>query len=97
MIDKYLGILMGKKGSDLHMKVGNVPVIRINGELFRLEEENRLSFDDMNKVVEELLPNEKRREDLKNELSTDFSYSVSGLGRFRINISLTSINAKINM
>ena len=89
MIDKYLKMLMEKKGSDLHMKVGNVPVIRINGELRRMEEENRLSIEDMNNVVEELLPNEKRREDLKNELSTDFSYSVSGLGRFRINISLT--------
>ncbi len=88
-IDKWLNILMEKKGSDLHLKVGNTPIIRINGQLKRVEEETKLYQEDLIKIVEELIPNEKRKKELAEELSTDFSYSISGLGRFRINISYT--------
>lgn len=89
MIEKWLEKLVEKNGSDLHLKVGNNPIIRVSGELQRLESEERLNVETLNSIVEEILPNEKRKIELKEELSTDFSHSIAGLGRFRINISLT--------
>lgn len=89
VIDKFLNILIERKASDLHLKVGNKAIIRLNGSLEKLESEEILTIEAMNKIVESIIPNERRRQELKEELSTDFSYSISGIGRFRINISLT--------
>ncbi len=88
-IDKWLKVLIEENGSDLHLKVGNNPIIRVNGELRRLENEAVLYQENLVEIVEELIPNEKREKELVEELSTDFSHSISGLGRFRINISYT--------
>lgn len=89
MVDRWLKLLIDLNASDLHLKVGNKPIIRLNGELKRVEEEEKLFQEDLVKIVEELIPNEKRRNELEEDLSTDFSYSIAGVGRFRINISLT--------
>jgi len=89
MIDKFLQILIEKNASDLHLKVGNKPIIRLNGSLEKLENEEILTVEVMADIIDKIIPNEKRKNELKEELSTDFSYSLSGLGRFRINISLT--------
>lgn len=88
MIDKLLKILIEKEGSDLHLKVGNKPIIRINGELQRVEEEASLTQESMINYVKEMVTNKKRQAELDEELSTDFSYSAPGLGRFRANVSI---------
>lgn len=87
MIRKLLEILVDHNGSDLHLKAGNKPIIRVNGELYKLEDEPRLFANDIEDCVETVLENDDRRKDLKENLSCDFSYSVNGVGRFRINIS----------
>jgi len=88
MIAILLKQLVEKKGSDLHLKVGNKPIIRVNGELERLDNEPPLSQEAMINFVKEMVTNKKRQEELDDELSTDFSYSVPGLGRFRVNVSI---------
>jgi len=71
--------------SDLHIKVGSPPVLRIDGELTPLTSERRVSPEDVLKIVYSVLTNEQK--DLfKKEKDIDFAYSVPGVGRFRCNV-----------
>jgi twitching motility protein PilT len=70
-------------GSDLHVKVGSPPRVRIDGRLRKLQAPN-LTPSDTEHMVTEVL-----RDDLVEEFAksneADFAYSVPGLGRFRVN------------
>ena len=70
-------------GSDLHIKVGSPPRVRIDGRLRKLQAPN-LTPVDTEHMVREVL-----RDDLIAEFAAtneaDFAYSVPGLGRFRVN------------
>jgi twitching motility protein PilT len=71
--------------SDLHIKVGSPPVLRIDGELTPLTSERRVSPEDVLKVVYSVLTSEQK--DLfKKEKDIDFAYSIPGVGRFRCNV-----------
>lgn len=71
--------------SDLHIKVGSPPVLRINGELTPLTSENRVSPEDVLKAVHSVLTDEQK-ELFKKEKDIDFAYGVPGVGRFRCNV-----------
>jgi twitching motility protein PilT len=71
--------------SDLHIKVGSPPVLRINGELTPLTSERRVSPEDVLKVVYSVMTNEQK-EFFKKEKDIDFAYGVPGVGRFRCNV-----------
>src|ERR1041384_6327714 len=78
-IDQLLTIACSKGASDLHIKAGSFPFMRINGELQRLSAEDTLNmaFSIMN----------NRQKQRFSEMSeVDIAYGVSGLGRFRCNI-----------
>jgi len=71
--------------SDLHIKVGSPPVLRIDGELNPLTSESRFSPEDVVKVVYSVLTNEQK-EIFKREKDIDFAYGVPRVGRFRCNV-----------
>jgi twitching motility protein PilT len=71
--------------SDLHLKVGSHPVLRINGALNPLSTANRLSQDDTLKIAFTVM-SPGQREIFKKRNDIDLAYSVPGLGRFRCNI-----------
>ena len=71
--------------SDLHIKVGSYPILRINGELSPLSTENRLSQEDTLKIAFSVM-SPGQREIFKKRNDIDLAYSVPGLGRFRCNI-----------
>jgi twitching motility protein PilT len=73
------------KASDLHIKVGSPPVLRIDGELTPLTSEKRVSPEDVLKVVYSVLTNEQK-DSFKREKDIDFAYGVPGVGRFRCNV-----------
>jgi len=71
--------------SDLHITVGISPVVRIDGNLIKLNEYPKLLPEDTEKLALTLMNDgQKKFFQKKNEI--DFSYSISGLGRFRVNI-----------
>lgn len=83
-LNELLEITINEHASDLHLTVGISPVIRVNGELIRMNC-GKLSPAETNQYAKDIL----NEEDYKIYLSKgeiDTSYSVSGLGRFRINI-----------
>lgn len=71
--------------SDLHLKVGTHPILRINGELAPLSTENRLSQEDTLKIAFSVM-SPGQREIFKKRNDIDLAYSLPGLGRFRCNI-----------
>lgn len=79
-----LHTVVGQCGSDIHIKAGNPPVIRFDGELVRLDF-SPLSRKDIDEVMQEILTESEIKLFMdKGEL--DVSYAVSELSRFRVNI-----------
>jgi twitching motility protein PilT len=70
--------------SDLHLKAGNPPLMRVRGDLDRLDEP-AISPDELREMLYGIL-NEERRARLENDLECDLSYAVPGLARFRVNM-----------
>jgi twitching motility protein PilT len=74
-----------KKASDLHLKVGVPPILRIHGRLVPIETEKRTTQEEALTVALSIMNNaQKVRFKEKNEL--DMAYAVPGLGRFRVNV-----------
>jgi len=84
-INDLLKIAVEREASDLHLKVGNHPVLRINGVLQPLVEIKRLMQEDTIAMSFAIM-NPEQKETFKKEHELDMSYSVPGLGRFRCNI-----------
>jgi twitching motility protein PilT len=70
--------------SDLHLKVGVPPTLRIDGVLYCIEEDN-VTGADMDRVVDQFL-SEERREVFAREHEYDVAISIPGLARFRVNL-----------
>src|SRR5665647_889674 len=82
LVDVLLEVLE-RDASDLHLTVGSPPIIRINGVLERLDYP-RLSANDTRELIYSILSQDQRQR-LENEWEIDFSYSVPGRARFRVN------------
>lgn len=74
-----------RKASDLHIKVGSHPIIRIDGHLNALTDVNRLMQEDTISMAFSIL-NARQKQKFKENHEIDVAYSVPGLGRFRCNI-----------
>src|SRR5688572_8836870 len=84
-INDLLKIASERKASDLHLKVGSHPVLRINGELVPLVETKRLMQEDTIAMAFSIMSNPQKQK-FKDNLEIDIAYSVPGLGRFRCNV-----------
>ena len=84
-INDLLKISSERKASDLHLKVGSHPVLRINGELLPLVEMKRLMQEDTIAMAFSIMSN-RQKQKFKDNLEIDIAYSVPGLGRFRCNV-----------
>jgi twitching motility protein PilT len=84
-IDDLLVTATAHLASDLHLKVGSFPVMRIGGELYPIADAPRLSPDDTLDMAFSIMSN-RQKQKLKEFSEVDIAYSVSGLGRFRANI-----------
>jgi len=67
--------------SDLHLKAGSYPILRINGELSPITSENRLSQEDTLKIAFSVM-SPGQQDSFKKRKDIDLAYSVPGLGRF---------------
>ena len=84
-LDSYLRALVDAGGSDLHVKVGSPPRIRVNGVLRRLEDEADLVPDDTSGMARAVMPPKAIDRFGDDGYDADFAYSIAGLGRFRVN------------
>jgi twitching motility protein PilT len=84
-IDPTLHRLVEVGGSDLHLKAGTPPLMRINGLLRAIPETEKLTPADTERVLEAILRKDEQRAEFAAEHEVDFAYGISGLGRFRVN------------
>jgi twitching motility protein PilT len=73
------------RASDLHVKVGSLPIVRVDGELTTISGEKRLSAEDTLHIISTVL-SDSQREAFKKKNDIDISYGIPGFGRFRCNV-----------
>src|SRR3954468_21649735 len=84
-IDELLEHMVARDASDLHVTVGTPPVIRVRGEVERVDEFAPLSSEDTQQLLYRILSSEQQKQlEIKRQL--DFSHSIPGLARFRVNV-----------
>ncbi|HET6830990.1 MAG TPA: type IV pilus twitching motility protein PilT [Solirubrobacterales bacterium] len=84
-VDDALRYVVKSDGSDLHLKVGAAPLIRVHGALSAIPGADKLSPADTEEALRTLLGGLPARDEFDEEGEADFAYSISGLSRFRVN------------
>jgi len=84
-IDDLLRMAMSFGASDLHLRAGAIPVIRINGELRPLSGAMKLNQEETLEMAFSMMSN-RQKQHFRDVFEVDIGYGVSGLGRFRVNI-----------
>ena len=83
-IDEMVSKLVQKDGSDLHLKVGAPPAVRVHGLLEYLEEYEVLRPVDTEGFAKEIM-SEKIFKEFEEDAEADLSYAVGGVGGVRVN------------
>src|SRR5436305_3361764 len=84
-IDDLLRIATERRASDLHLKVGNYPHLRVDGLLVPLTDQPRISAEDMLSMAFSIMSS-RQKQKFKENSELDMAYGVAGLGRFRVNV-----------
>ena len=84
-IDDLLRVACSHGASDLHLKVGAFPVMRIGGELHPVADAPKLKQEDTLDMAFAIMSN-RQKQRFKDVSEVDIGYGVNGLGRFRANI-----------
>ena len=82
-ITELLAFSVKNNASDLHLSAGLPPIIRVDGEMRRLNVDP-LDHKQVHALVYEIM-NDKQRKEYEENLETDFSFEVKDLSRFRVN------------
>ncbi|MCL2503749.1 MAG: PilT/PilU family type 4a pilus ATPase [Coriobacteriia bacterium] len=83
-IDGLLKLMTERGSSDLHVKAGSPPVIRLNGRLVLIDEIGPCTPDQARALALGMM-NARQRQEFEERCEIDFAYSLSGVGRFRVN------------
>ncbi|GFO68649.1 twitching motility protein PilT [Geomonas limicola] len=83
-LNEILTIAMKAKGSDVHLKAGVPPIVRIDGRLRAIPNAERLSADAVRTMAFGIM-NDRQKRIFEESYEVDLSYGVPGLGRFRVN------------
>jgi twitching motility protein PilT len=84
-INDLLKLAIERNSSDLHLKVGSHPIIRVDGQLTPIASVPRLMQEDTVAMAFSIL-NGRQKQKFKETHEIDVAYSVPGLGRFRCNV-----------
>jgi twitching motility protein PilT len=82
-IDAFFNLMLEQKASDLHLSTGNPPILRINGELHRVDFPP-LENDSLKAMLYEIAPEYKIKV-YEETGDVDFGYEIAGVSRFRAN------------
>jgi twitching motility protein PilT len=82
-IDAFFNLMFEQKASDLHMASGNPPMLRVNGELFRVDYPP-LENDALKMMLYEIAPEYKIKH-FEETGDVDFGYEIPNISRFRVN------------
>ncbi len=83
-LNQMLRATVERGASDLHIKVGATPFMRIDGRLEPIETDP-VSAEDTERIAFSIMPKE-RADEFLHSYEADFAHGVNGLGRFRVNV-----------
>ena len=83
-IHELLAFGVRNGASDLHLSAGLPPMVRVDGDLCRMDVPG-LDHETVRELLSQVMDETQRRE-YGDRLETDFSFSISGLARFRVNV-----------
>jgi twitching motility protein PilT len=86
-LDRLLRHLVSTGSSDLHLRSGQPPIIRLDGDMQRLEQFGVLDEASLRKMIFSVMP-ERNREEFGETHDTDFAHEIPGVSRFRVNALL---------
>ncbi len=84
-VDDLLRRAVENKASDLHLKVGNHPYLRVDGVLAPMSDVPRVTPEEMLSMAFSMMTN-RQKQKFKETAELDMAYGVAGLGRFRVNV-----------
>ena len=84
-VDDLLRKAVENKASDLHLKVGNHPYLRVDGVLQPIPDIPRITPEEMLSMAFSMMTN-RQKQKFKETAELDMAYGVAGLGRFRVNV-----------
>ncbi|MEI6207791.1 MAG: type IV pilus twitching motility protein PilT [Desulfuromonadales bacterium] len=84
-LDEMLTIAFKAKGSDIHIKTGLPPIVRIDGRLHPIPNAQRLSPDFVSDTALSIM-NDRQKRIFEENSEVDLAYAVPGLGRFRVSV-----------
>ncbi|HVU26228.1 MAG TPA: type IV pilus twitching motility protein PilT [Verrucomicrobiae bacterium] len=82
-IDAFFNLMFEQRASDLHMSTGNPPILRINGEMQRVDYPP-LENDALKAMLYEIAPDYKIKQ-FEEMGDVDFGYEIPNISRFRVN------------
>jgi len=103
MINEILQAAVKARASDIHINVGSSPLFRIH-TIIQPSDFPIVTPEGAMRLLQEIIPNEKRKAQFEEDRDADFSYEIPGVGRFRVNahyqrntvaISIRAINDKV--
>ena len=84
-LNEILTIALKAKGSDIHIKTGLPPIVRIDGKLHPIPNAQRLSPEFVAAMADSMM-NERQKRIFEETWEVDLAYAVPGLGRFRVSV-----------
>jgi twitching motility protein PilT len=84
-VNDLLKVAVEKGASDLHLKVGSYPMVRVHGELVPISDDKQLDHEELVEMAASIMSTAQRQK-FKDAQEVDLAYSVAGLGRFRCNV-----------
>lgn len=84
-MDELFGQMLDANASDLHMKSGRVPYLRVHGEMEQMSNRPVLSSEDIWNLLLAIMP-ERNKDQVLEIWDTDFAYEVPGRARMRCNV-----------
>ncbi len=85
LIDELLTGAFNIGASDVHLKAGSRPALRVDGRLIFVKDAPEFSNEELEKLIYSIL-NDKQRERFERDKELDLAYSIPKLSRFRINV-----------
>ncbi|QJR38318.1 type IV pilus twitching motility protein PilT [Gemmatimonas groenlandica] len=84
-LEALLRTQVQRGAADLHLRVGERPILRLGGDLVRIEDHPSLDDRLITNMVHAIMPAKNKAEFAEN-WDTDFAYEITGLSRFRVNV-----------
>jgi twitching motility protein PilT len=84
-LETLLRTMISRGASDLHLKVGAFPHLRVNGELVPLAEFGKITNEDALMMAFSVM-NNKQKQRFRDTTEVDLGHGLKGLGRFRVNV-----------